>query len=116
MRLWMTGSNASDRAIVRAILAAEQHLAENGVTLPECLAAAIAKPARARHRATAAVFAQAEQLGIAALCKIEPTATAGALALVPTPGDQIPPPATMPAKARKSHDTSKKANSSRATP
>lgn len=117
MRLWMTETNASERGIVRAILAAEQHLAENGVTLPECLAAAVAKPKRAGHRAAAKVFAQAERVAIAALCRIEPTATAGALVLVPTPGDEIPPASPTVEKAQKSYGRSReKAKSSCETP
>ena len=103
MRLWMRDSTASDRSIVLAILAAEQHLAQNGVTQSECLAAAVSRPRRACHRQAAQAFGEAERVANAALCRIEPAATAGVLVLVATPGDKIPPASTTARKPRTSN-------------
>ena len=100
MRLWMKDSTASDRSIVLAILAAEQHLAQLGVTQSECLAAAVTGTGRACHRGAAQAFGEAERVANAALCRIEPAAKAGVLVLVATPGDEIPPPATTARKPR----------------
>lgn len=100
MRLWMKDSTAGERSIVLAILAAEQHLAQHGVTQSECLAAAVARPRRACHRRAAQAFGEAERVANAALCRLDPDATAGVLVLVATPGDQIPDAATTARKAR----------------